>query len=234
MSVDVIVPTRNRLMDECWEGIELNKDFIRFVFPMIDYGIGQIKMRLKGARMSNAEYVLFLDDDVKMRKDVVLNYLYKIEEGWDAVCGETNVISKNGFSKHILKYGTNPSTDFYAVGCTLWRRKKFIEIMKHIPKDTSKYLHDVGLQKLRVKGVYHGIKMPSAVSDHIKVLTAQQFFMKRLDYGVAIGEMFSKDRKLPHNLLKFIVGVPLSKGRGEFLYRLATLLGMMKYVAAKS
>ena len=228
-TIEVVIPTRDRPIRECYWGLREQTPLISTVTVVKDDGRGQTRIRYEGALASKADFVLLLDDDVEMRSGVVKAYLDKIREGFDAVCGETNPKPQNRFSERVARYMTNPSTPFYPVGCTLWRRKKFIQIMEEVGLGIHKHLGDVTLEKRINAGGYNVVKVPTAVSDHYWATSPSKFFKKRLGYGVAIGEMYYGEGRLGRQLVKWAGAIPLSTGYGMFLYRLATWIGMVKF-----
>jgi len=232
ITIDVIIPSRQKPMKECIAGVLFNTPPISSYKVVVDDGRGQTLIRYEGALESKADFVLLLDDDASMRPGVVQKYLDKILEGYDAVCGHTNPLPLNNFSKRITKFMTNPSTFFYPVGCTLWRREKFIKIMNEIGQ-IHKYLGDNRLNEQIVKGNYKVVRCEDAITDHLWKTTPSKFFKKRLGYGYALAEMYYIDGTFFRNWLKFLVSIPLSTGYGIFLYRLATFIGMTKYLVKK-
>jgi len=229
-SVGVIIPTRSEPLKECLKGVELNTPPITSISIITDEGWGQTRIRYEGALASKANYVLLLDDDVFMYENVVQTYLNKIEEDYDAVCGSTNPAPANEFSRKVARYMTNPATPFYPVGCTLWRREKFIQIMNEVGVDINRYLGDNRLSQRIIEGGYKVFRCADAVSDHIWCTTRLKFFKKRLAYGAALGEMYLQDKTFTRNYLKFLASIPLSTNEGIYIYRLATWLGMTHFI----
>ena len=131
-TIEVIVPTRKEPISQCITGININTPPITDYSIIEDEGEGQTLIRYYAAKKSKADYILILDDDVFMREGLVQKYLDKILEGYDAVCGNTNPAPIGPFGKHITQYMTNPKTPFYAVGCTLWKTEKFVQIMEEV------------------------------------------------------------------------------------------------------
>ena len=105
--------------------------------------------------------------------------------------------------------------------------------MNKINLNTNNFIVDNILQKKIVEEQYKVVRVEDAVCDHITYVTAKSFFKKRFIYGVAIGELFMVEKRFIKMYLKFLVGIPLSRGRGELVYRVATLLGMSKYLVNK-
>lgn len=233
-SIDVIIPTRDKPLPECLKGIELNTPPITKTVIVRDDGRGQTRIRYEGSLASKAEYVLLLDDDVFMPENIMPTYLSKIREGYDAVCGSTNPAPQNEFSRHVTQFMTNPETPFYPVGCTLWRRERFIQIMNEVGVGINKHLGDNRLGERIVSGGYKVVRCEEAVSDHLWSTTPWKFFKKRLGYGKAIGEMYFEDGVFLRNWLKFLVAIPLSTGRGIFIYRLATWIAMTQFIAGRA
>lgn len=231
MSVEVIVPTRDQPINELFLGISANTPPVTGRRIIKDTGQGQTKIRYTGAKESDADYVLLLDDDVYMRPGLVQKYLDKIQEGFDAVCGNTYPAPTGPFGKYVTRYMTNPKTPFYAIGCTLWRTEKFVQIMEEVGVNINKLLGDNLLQKQIIEsGKYKVIRVEDAICDHMTYVTAKSFFKKRIVYGVAIGELAKKEKRFVITYLKFLFGIVKWEGRGTFLYRVATFIGMTKYL----
>lgn len=229
-TIEVIIATRNKPITECYEGLNINTPPITKTTIIKDEGQGQTKIRYSGALNSKCKYVLLLDDDVFLRPGLVKKYLDKIEEGYDGVCGNTNPKPSGPFGKYVHKFMTNPKTPFYAVGCTLWKREKFLEIMDKVGVNVTNFIGENAISKEVVKGKYRVVRIEDAVCDHMTYYTAKIFFKKNIGYGVANAELFFKEKRFLKMYLKFLVGIPLSSGRGIFVYRVAVFLGLNKYL----
>lgn len=231
LTIDVIVPTRFKPMGQCLIGIQMNMPPVTDFNVIQDDGRGQTRIRYETAKSSDADYVLLLDDDVYMPEGMVQKYLDKILKGYDAVCGNTNPAPTGPFGKYVKQYMTNPKTPFYAIGCTLWKTEKFVQIMEEVGVNINKLLGDNLLQKhIAESGKYRVVRVEDAICDHMTFVTAKSFFKKRVVYGVAIGELARKEKRFLTTYLKFLFGIPLSRGRGVFLYRVATFIGLTKFL----
>lgn len=232
MSIEVIIATRNEPIKECFDGILLNTPPITKIHIIVDKGEGQTPIRYNSAKQSKCKYVLLLDDDVYLRPGLVKKYLNKIEEGYDGVCGNTNPKPSGSFGKYVHKFMTNPKSPFYAVGCTLWRREKFIDIMDKVGNVTN-YIGENAINDVIKKGDYKVVRVEDAICDHMTYQTISIFYKKNVGYGVANAERLLKDKVFIKIYLKMFFGMPTSLfwgGRGVFVYRLATFIGMTKYL----
>ncbi len=221
----VIIPTRNKVSQETLESIPKGVK----IMIGVDSGQGQTKIRYDLAIKAQTRYLLILDDDIVIsHKGMKLMFNRLTESPLSAVCACFNPIALNSFSKSILRYKQNPSS-FIPTGITMWHRGHFLAANYEVPKDTPGGVGDLVLGDIIRKEGFNAIKLNYIQAKHPVKSSRKQFFKSRYNWAIDMAWYYRKYRKKGYWFLTLkMLSFPFTLSQGVFIYRLASLLGLLR------